>query len=100
MLTSLNWNFSKISLLIGGSHTQNSQCFPFTNPLETFGNILSNLSQYYTDYQYYTKQKIVQAWKLLVACPTHRGSRIALSCCTDNARVHADMIIRFYKEIW
>ena len=60
MLTSLNWNFSKISLLIGGSHTQNSRCFTFTNLLEIFGNILANLSQYHTDYQYYTKQKIVQ----------------------------------------
>ena len=63
MLTSLNRSFSKIPLLIGGSHTQNSRCFPFTNPLETFGNILANLSQHYTDYQYYTKQKIVQAWE-------------------------------------
>ena len=69
MLTSLNCSFSKISLLIGGSHTLNSRCFPFTNPLETFGNILADLSQYYTDYQYYTKQKIVQAWNRLLSVP-------------------------------
>ena len=73
MLASLNRSFSKIPLLIGGSHTQNSRCFPFTNPLETFGNILANLSQHYTDYQYYTKQKIVQAWNRPVVRSTTWG---------------------------
>ena len=60
MLTNLNWGFSKISLLISGSHTQNSRCFPFTNPLETFGNIQTDKSYFYTDYQHYTEYKNTQ----------------------------------------
>ena len=63
MLTSLNRSFSKIPLLIGGSHTQNSRCFPFTNPLETFGNIQTDKASFYTDYQYYTKSKNTQGMK-------------------------------------
>ena len=87
MLTSINWNFSKISLLIGGSHTQNSRCFPFTNPLETFGNILSNLSQYYTEYQYYTKQKIVQTWSLYqLLAPLSEAVGIAHYCQNEQPK--------------
>ena len=44
----------------GRFHTQNSQCFPLTNPLETFGNIQTNKTYFYADYQHYTKNKNTQ----------------------------------------
>ena len=97
MLTSLNWNFSKISLLIGGSHTQNSRCFTFTNLLEIFGNILANLSQYHTDYQYYTKQKIVRAWNLTLACSTDRGSGIPVFVEQATQNPRSGVYIIFYN---
>ena len=71
MSTSLNWSFSKIPLVIGGSHTQNSRCFPFTNLLETFGNIQTDKSYFYTDYQHYTEYKNTQGMNLLM-----RSSRL------------------------